>query len=85
VFKNLKMLLSLRAWWKSGTLNLSAVLGAILAADISTGNAMVMTVVEWLSGALGLMTGTALALLLAIREVLAVALRAKTERALNEK
>ena len=85
MFKNLKLLFSLRSWLKSKTLSVSGIISALLAADISTGNAWAMTAVEWLSTAIGVMSGTALALVLAGRELLAVFLRAKTERSLADK
>lgn len=85
MIKNLKLLLSVRSWLKSRTLNLSALLGAFVAADLSTSNDLLMTIVSTVAGMGGVTTGTALAILVAIRELVSAVLRAKTDRALDEK
>lgn len=85
MLKKLRLLLSLRAWLKSRTLNVSAILGAIVTADLTTGNDILMTAIEFVASAGGITSGTALAAVVAIRELVAVALRAKTERSLKDK
>jgi hypothetical protein len=80
----IKLLLSLRAWWRSGTLNFAAVLGAIAAMDISTGSGIIDWVVQLVVSA-GVTQPTALAILVAVKAVADALLRAKTDRALDEK
>lgn len=84
MLKNLKLLLSIRAWLKSRTLNLSAILIAISGWDIAAGGNLVETVVGWIM-ALGFSNATALAILVAIKALADAALRAKTDRSLQDK
>ena len=85
MLKKLRLLLSLRSWLKSRTLNVSAIIGALVAADLSTGNDILMMVVDAIASVGGITSGTALGILVAIRELVAVGLRAKTERSLEDR
>lgn len=85
MLKKIKMLFKLRAWMQSRTLNFSALLTAFVAVDLTLDNDLIATVVEWIANAGGMTTGTALAALVALREVVSVLLRAKTDRSLDDK
>jgi len=81
----LKMLLSLRAWLKSRTLNVAAVLGLLATMDLTTGSGMIQHAVDFLAVHLGVMQPTALAFLVALKALADAVLRAKTDKALVAK
>lgn len=85
MLKNLKLLLSLRAWLKSRTLNLAAILGAIATVDVTAGTGMVQFAIDFIANTFGVMQGTAIAIVVAAREVANAVLRAKTDKSLEQK
>lgn len=85
MLEKLKLLLSLRAWLKSRTLNLTGVLTLIAGMDVAAGTGWIQLAVDFLVNSLGVMQGTALAILVALREAANALLRAKTDRSLGDK
>ena len=81
----LKMLMSLKAWLGSRTLNVAAVLGALSTWDLAAGGHNVQSAVEFLTHTFGVMDSTAMAALVALKSVADVVLRAKTDKALKDK
>ena len=85
MFKNLKTLLSVRAWLKSRTLNVAAVLGAVATMDVTAGTGVIQTTIDLMSSTFGWMESTSVALLVAAKSAADVLLRVKTEQALKDK
>ena len=85
MLSKLKMLLSLRAWLKSRTLNVAGVLGTIATMDVAAGTGWVQLAVDTIVSTLGVMPATAVAILFALKSVVDAFLRAKTDKALGDK
>ncbi len=85
MLKNIKMLLSIRAWLKSRTLNFAAVLGLLATLDLTTPLPIVQVVLDFMTNTFGIMQSTAVAWLLAVKALADAVLRAKTDRALPDK
>lgn len=85
MLKNLKMLLSLRAWLKSRTLNFAAILGGLASLDLATGSGWVQAFVDFTANSFGWMEGTALSVLLVVKSLADAVLRAKTDAGLKDK
>ena len=85
MIKNLKLLLSFRAWLKSRTLNFAGILGAIAAWDLASGSNLIQKIVEIFASTLGWMESTSLAALVALKAVADAVLRAKTDTNLGNK
>ena len=85
MLKNLRTLMKLRTWWKSKTLTVSGVLAALMAIDLAAPSDIVLTIVTTIANAGGVSVATVLALLGVVRELVAVVMRAKTERSLERR
>ena len=85
MLKNLKTLLSIRAWFKSTTLSVAGVLGLIATMDLTTGTGVIQGVIDFAVQNLGIMPATALAWLTLIKTGADAILRTKTDRSLAQK
>ena len=83
--EKLKMLLSLRAWLKSRTLNVAAILGTLSTIDVASGSGWVQYAIDTVGNVLHVMPATSVAILLAVKCVADAVLRAKTDRSLVQK
>lgn len=85
MLKNLKMLLSLRAWLKSRTLNIAGIMAAIATMDVTTGSGIIQKVIDLLVNSFGLMPATAVAILVALKSIADAVLRVKTDKSVADK
>lgn len=85
MFKKLKLLLSLRSWVNSKTLQAGGVVGVLTALDAFLKSETGMSAVDLAAGLLHLSSGTLYDLVLAIVSVGMLGLRAHTEWSLTEK
>lgn len=83
--KQLKLLLSLRAWLKSGTLKAGGLVGALGAIQVYLSSKDGVDLVALAAAALGVMPATLGGLLATILAVGIAFMRAKTEWSLKEK
>jgi hypothetical protein len=85
VLKNLKLLLTLRAWLKSDTLKAGGAVGILAAIQTFIQGQDGASIIEWVAAAIGVTGATASGLMLGVVSLLMLVLRAKTERALGDK
>ena len=85
MLKNLKMLLQLRAWLKSGTLQTGGLVAVLGAAQTWFSSADGMDLLNTVAGLIGLTGSTLSGGLLGVIGLVMIVLRAKTEWSLNEK
>ena len=85
MIRNIKMLLSVRAWLKSRTLNFAGIVGLLATLDLTTPLPIVQVALDFMTGTFGIMNATAVAILFAVKAAADALLRAKTDRALPDK
>lgn len=85
MLKKLKLLLSLRAWIRSGQLKAGGLLGILGAIQVWLGTDDGMGIIEWVSVAIGLMGSTVIGVFTSAIGLVMLILRAKTEWSLAEK
>lgn len=85
MFKNIKMLLELRAWLKSRTLNIAGLLGLIAAIDLTTPSDILQWLIDFAMTQFGWSTGTIVAIITLLKAIADALLRAKTDTPLDQK
>lgn len=85
IVKELRMLLKLRAWLRSGQLKVGGLLGLLALAQTWLASQDGIDLVAWLAGIVHLMSGTLMGILAGIIALAILILRAKTEWSLSEK
>jgi hypothetical protein len=85
MIQNLKLLLSLRTWLKSGTLSVAGILGILAGLDLATPLPVIQTVLGFVVQTFHVSAETAVAWLVVLKSLADAILRAKTEWSLAEK